>query len=544
MASLPSQRSWQRRSSPEPEPVNSSSAQGSPTVGSASFVSEDSQTVLINSPEESSTSDNKQTVPTPSRPVQDDEDVKKCWICFADETEDTAESSQWRSPCPCALVAHEDCLLDWIADMESPSSRKRTLGPPQLLCPQCKSQIYLARPRDPIVETVRATERVASKFVTPAALTLVMSTIVGACGWHGTYTVATIFGPRDAARILDPVLSTIFRRSRMTPADLFNHWLQHWRVHLGIPLITPMLVLSRTHLADSVLPVLPIVFFATQGDSDEPLDFTHWPPSASMVVAVLPYLRSVYNAYYDRIWAHREKRWLKEIQPRNGQPAGTEGETGDANNEDNPVDEEGVFEVRIDGNFWDDWGEANDGNQQGRPQDQQQQGRDHEAEIEEVREAMFNVEQEGERAPPLDAPPLADDRPAAAPAPDVPRQPRPRRPQRQPLPPPQPQQERRLSISATGLAEKVLGALIFPLVASLSGDALKLVLPSSWVNKPLFRKSTGLLQEKWGRSIVGGCLFVVLKDAVMLYVRWKMAQQHRSRRVLDYDRQKKRVVGS
>ena len=47
------------------------------------------------------------------------------------------------------------------------------------------------------------------------------------------------------------------------------------------------------------------------------------------------------------------------------------------------------------------------------------------------------------------------------------------------------------------------------------------------------------MQEKWGRSLVGGCLFVVLKDAVMLYVRWKMAQMHRGRRVLDFDRKKK-----
>ena len=43
-----------------------------------------------------------------------------------------------------------------------------------------------------------------------------------------------------------------------------------------------------------------------------------------------------------------------------------------------------------------------------------------------------------------------------------------------------------------------------------------------------------LLQEKWGRSLVGGCLFVVLKDAVMLYARWRMVEMHRKRRVVDY----------
>ena len=53
-----------------------------------------------------------------------------------------------------------------------------------------------------------------------------------------------------------------------------------------------------------------------------------------------------------------------------------------------------------------------------------------------------------------------------------------------------------------------------------------------------FRTSRGLLQEKWGRSLVGGCLFVVLKDAVMLYVRWRSAKMHKERRVLDVQRKK------
>ena len=63
---------------------------------------------------------------------------------------------------------------------------------------------------------------------------------------------------------------------------------------------------------------------------------------------------------------------------------------------------------------------------------------------------------------------------------------------------------------------------------------------SRWTTPPAPNKlggrivARGLLQEKWGRSLVGGCLFVVVKDAVGLYVRWKMAQMHRGRRVLDY----------
>ena len=94
---------------------------------------------------------------------------------------------------------------------------------------------------------------------------------------------------------------------------------------------------------------------------------------------------------------------------------------------------------------------------------------------------------------------------------------------------PQPNRERGLSISTTGLAERVLGALLFPSIAGASGELLRLCLPEKWT-----RDGATLLGRKWGRSVVGGCLFVVLKDAVMLYVRWKMAQQHRKRKVLDF----------
>jgi hypothetical protein len=86
----------------------------------------------------------------------------------------------------------------------------------------------------------------------------------------------------------------------------------------------------------------------------------------------------------------------------------------------------------------------------------------------------------------------------------------------------------------------MLGALLFPSIAAAVGEALKHALPKSWVTLPVSGKPTGFLQAKWGRSILGGCLFVAFKDALMLYVRWKMAQNHRKRSVLDYDKSKGR----
>jgi hypothetical protein len=88
--------------------------------------------------------------------------------------------------------------------------------------------------------------------------------------------------------------------------------------------------------------------------------------------------------------------------------------------------------------------------------------------------------------------------------------------------------ELRRNINASSIFLKMMGALFFPAVSSAMGDALKLALPSIWL------KQRGLLQHKWGRSIVGGCLFVVLKDVVMLYCKWKKARDFGKKRIRDY----------
>ncbi|KAJ9621278.1 hypothetical protein H2203_007330 [Taxawa tesnikishii (nom. ined.)] len=498
---------------------------------------------------------------------------QKCWICLLDETDDTPESSEWRDPCPCALVAHEDCLLDWIADTESPSTRRRTtISRPQILCPQCKTEIKLARPRSVVVEGVRAMERLFAKLAIPGAVLATFGGVLSACNVHGMHTIYSIFGPDDGRRILRPVLEEFemvrtisLENWRADFAEIVREQLIHWRLRVGLPLITPMLILSRTRIMDSVLPVLPIVFFATQGDADTPLDFGHWPPSASLAMAVLPYVRGAYNAYYDRVWAAREKQWSRAIKPRLGSSGTGDDNAVDAGNADeadqpDQVEDDHVFEIRLDGDMWEQWDanaevefmeddapDANDNGPQQQPPQQERPG-DRQQEAERAREEMRREGLLGDEAaaapqahpfnaPPLDTPgPRPEHEPA--PAPQVPLH-------NHHADPAQPQahvhnhNERRISLSPTSLAQTVLGALFFPAIASASGQLLAAVLPQSWTRPSAGKPPTGLLQTQWGRSLVGGSLFVVVKDAVMLYVRWKMAQQHRKRRVLDYPKKKR-----
>ncbi|KAI9709733.1 MAG: hypothetical protein M1820_003135 [Bogoriella megaspora] len=538
MASVPPRQiPAQRRSSlSEPSPSNAATEEVQPRTQDISTVSVDSETVLLNDPEptKEDTQATNESSSTSGAQTANDNDPRKCWICMCDETEDTPTSGVWRSPCQCALTAHEPCLLDWVADMEAPSSSRNTVTSSKVQCPQCKNEIVLSRPRSLVVEGVNVLERTAAYLVAPGVLIVLTYAINQACEIHGINTIYSIFGPDDGDHILSPMLTrkpivTGFRGSLVDHMkEVAQRFSQHWRLDIGLPLIPPLLIVSRMRFADSILPILPLIFFATQADTSESLDLSHWPPSAALSFAALPYIRGIYNAYYEKVWAKKEVQWIKEVQPRQGQESNG---NGAGNAEPAPNEEEDdVLEIDLgvgegDGllDGWNNNGDANEGEAaQDLPQEQP---------------ARPNV-------PPVDA--NAED-PAAAARGDDPaqaqvnanhaqgQQPN-NAPRRQP-------REHRLRMSLLTIASKFLGALVFPTISSTVGELLRVSLPKTWVTAPIIAgkpKPTGFLQLRWARSLVGGCIFVVVRDAMMLYVRWRQAQGHRHRRVLDYGELKKK----
>jgi len=566
MASAPAQLPTQRRSSPE---------QSSPTATTSdqttlNFRPGEPQTIFENNPQNESDpgegveKDQEPQIGTnvPPLDINDDPSVKKCWICFSDSTEDTPESSPWRDPCPCALQAHEECLLDWIADIEAPKSPRQrgAVTAPKIECPQCKAEIKLERPRNYLVDTVNMLERLADKASFPGVMMVLGGVLWTSSTAWGVHSVYAVFGPHDGYRILGPWASAFTR----PPVDVFvgtpvdttkqilnviRHSFRHWRVHLGLPLISPLLILSRTHLADSYLPMVPIVFFASQAHSPRgTLNFRTWPPSASFAFAVLPYVRSLYNFYYEKVWAEKAKQWLREVQPRAGGDLGANARAQDAgiNAGDAavapPAGDGNIFEVRIDGGIFEDWVEeenmAAQAPVEGREEDPGAPGPDVQANRPEPQIAAAPPPVEGPAAGLQPGQPLqgAAVENAADNVGDMARG------------------ERRLSFSPTAVIETVLGALLFPTVAGCAGEILKLILPRSWTTVPVpsarfasrllprFESKLaprGILSHQWARSIVGGCLFVICKDALMLYVRWKVAQMHRHRKVMDSPEKKK-----
>lgn len=446
--------------------------------------------------------------------------------------------------------------------MEAPDSRRRAgTRANKVQCPQCKAEIKIQRPRSVIVDAVRLAERLTGTLLLPGFGLALATSSYATLSLAGSHTIFQIFGAEDALRILAPLYKAPDMTISSPVLRMLTHLQHHWRLDLGLPLIPTVLVASRTTFADSFLPFLPLIFFVSSGQPGDEMLQLQWPPSAAFSFAALPYIRGFYNAFYERVLLPREQQWLKEIQPRAG--------TDDNAAAELEIDEEELEHIHHEHDH-----------------DHHHHHHHHDEVIEEVEiEVDFDIFEGWNNgaqanndaanddppveapAQPIDAPPMDDetdsdddmpglielDAQEAAPAPNIPAQPAQPRPRRV-------RRERNL-ISTTSLADTILGALIFPSIAAAMGELLRHTLPKSWVTPPKGTpatswlggwisiggksgssdKPTGFLQTRWGRSLVGGCMFVGLKDMILLYVRWKMAQNHRRRKILDRDPKEKKA---
>ncbi|KAK2750984.1 hypothetical protein FQN57_000059 [Myotisia sp. PD_48] len=490
MASLhsPHSTSSRLRRSTTQESQSEDSSQGTIDPGDESC--EELETVFSNTrsstPKRDSSEQKSEPTPRIALPttmdgtgVEEDE-PRKCWICYTDETEDSPLNKEWRSPCPCALNAHEACLLDWLADMENPKTRKDNGREAKMLCPQCKSEIVISRPRSFVVDFVRKVQELLGRLVLPGMVFTLAGTVWAGCCAHGVYTMYLIFGQEDARKLLDGA------------AD--GSWSP--KLNVGLPFIPLALIFSRTRYAEGLLPAIPVLFFTTHHPYAYELDMDMWPPTAAMTFAALPYAKSFYKLVYEKTFGKLERNWIAEVQPRageddaqqgNGAQGGQEVPNNDLHHEHNHIPEneggEIVMEIELQVGIGGDELHDNLPHQQGQHDAQGQANH------------ILGRRQ--------------DD----------------------------------IIHETSNISDTVLGALLFPAISAGMGGILKMALPKAWTIAPTSEKTrAGLLQSRWGRSVIGGCVFVLLKDAIILYCRWKLAQSHRQRKVLNYDRVKKRSV--
>lgn len=264
MASQPPSQASRRRSYPTEQAASSPAAEGSTREESTS----EPQSIRLNNLQRSapvtSTIEASKSLPEAT-------ESRICWICQQEDTDDRPEDSEWRKPCPCSLTAHESCLLEWIADQESP--KRGDLVPNTTIeCPQCKAEFNIQRPRDPIVSLYGSVQHMAKSLIFPTAVSGLVGCLYSGLLVYGLNSTITVFGTEEARsllggqialgrinqysargrmakllHVLDPFFPTILR-------------VKNYSLFLSMPLIGPSLILLRTSLADQASGILlPIV---------------------------------------------------------------------------------------------------------------------------------------------------------------------------------------------------------------------------------------------------------------------------------------------
>ncbi|KAL9108312.1 MAG: hypothetical protein Q9227_006910 [Pyrenula ochraceoflavens] len=553
--------------------------------------------------------------PKPPTRTSTASEPKKCWICYSDATEDDPDNPpQWRSPCPCALVAHETCLLDWIADIENPKSKTPSNG--KIQCPQCKNEIKVQRPKSLVLSLLRYFDRIATKLIIPGVGFILGGTVWAGLKQHGIASMYAVFGMDETQKIF----ASLGERSGI--------------LHVGLPLIPLSLIGQRTRYSILVSPISIIFLMSVGYTKDLEVPSTMWPTGPASTFACLPIVHSVYNQVYERLFGELNKKWIEEVQPRRSEGANDEDGDGAAAAAAGGDGDDGDVVAGLNIEFRLEVGADEPADNQALPPEgpqqpgdnqrrQNQQQNNEQRQIQEVERLFDGIAQlrpeetqpdppfgheteSEERAPPalpgqnaffghppgtppqqannsnpssrrssaqlLNEPPPRIDTPI--PEIDDRHEPQPR-PQEPPAPNPDPDpnqphnrdqgQDRNhnqnhnqnpqpnldvdpnnpnallnrrgeeLIVDSTSIANTVLGALAFPFVSSAMGFFLSFSLPTSLTSssKPV-QGPLGLLQSRWGRSVAGGALFVVLRDVIVTYSRWRLARAHRGRRIVDY----------
>ncbi|KPM44818.1 hypothetical protein AK830_g1750 [Neonectria ditissima] len=481
---------------------------------------------------------------------------RRCFICLTDE-EPSDPPSSWVDPCPCTLEAHQDCMLSWVTDCE------RSNKP--LLCPVCKSKIRLEGPWDPVVAL---TDVISSKFTRVSPFVLLTTATMGvqfSLQMYGACAMWAFAGRESLVQfMLGPELNVGGQNSRV---------MRMASERLGNALILmnvgPALLLGQLApwLGNKIfLPTASLYGVYRVMHDDQ---FLSWPPSPQLAMALFPYARSAYINFWREfafpleVNLNRQILGLPALEPRQNdeaavnQPAAPRNEHGGVlgfiNNLLEALDEPDEEEDGGDGalaplRIAHEEGQNEDGDvvvnividevlelaeedlndvTDDEEDDDDRVNRNRPADLPAVR-VVPGAEREPDAAPeaaPADAPADHNEH-------EAPQAPPARRPG--------------LGTILSGVSNAIVSALILPGISYAMGELLRLALPKTWTTmprNPWFRTAgimrPGLLQQQWGRSLVGGCLWVVIKDVVRLYTKYRKVTAMGKRRVKNVERNRR-----
>ncbi|KAK3687470.1 hypothetical protein B0T22DRAFT_534866 [Podospora appendiculata] len=488
-------------------------------------------------------------------------DQHVCFICLQNEVD--TPNATWVNPCPCSLEAHEDCMLRWVAETEQNTGRNKS----GLRCPACRAPINVDEPSDVIVSLQNQFRRRYGRAAPIIVLFIVTSGSIAGSACYGA-SAASIFAGSEAVAGWVEGGGPHARGGRLQAFPLFKI--------LALAGLGPGLVITRglPWLGNFLTFPMSLLYTINLVGRDELLS---WPPSPEWAVALMPIVHMGYHNLYYGLFGPLEKRLNRALRgrppvdelpaPREGAenappPAARRPEERDAGllattialanavvglfGNDPAMEGELDFEVRIgvgdaqdDGEDFDDdlafeqaieevpWDAPMD---LIRPIEPIPEERD----LEQQHAANHEDDHEQPQNQPQPQPQNGNENqiPPAAPRPQQ---------QNEQLPAPPPAEDNRLGSIITDIISSVATSLMFPSISYGMGELIRLAAPPSWTARPGYRRlPTGLLQQQWGRSLVGGCLFVVLKDAFTLYAKYRRVQVKQHRKVRNVEKKARR----
>ncbi|KAK4097855.1 hypothetical protein N658DRAFT_561528 [Parathielavia hyrcaniae] len=510
---------------------------------------------------------------TPSRQTITPIDHRICFVCL--HTDKDIPNAEWCSACPCTLDAHSACMLRWIAEMEMEAQRYKH----GLRCPACKHPIRLEEPYDPVVALRDHLYRQYSHLAPYTLFGIVSGGALAGSVAYGVTAASAFAGPDVVAR-----WAGFDRHPQSGMALAAKFWL--------LSSIGPGLVLLRwmPSLGSVLLVPFSVVFGAVTIAHDQ---IPPWPPSPQWAMALMPFVHLSYATLVHNIFGPLERRLnsalhgqfateelaapvaegqatLAAVQPVARRAyIGYEGQrpygiftfltnisvaavyaVGDLFFGEEPEEERrGGMELRgtaiyeggrlVAGGGEGFYSDAESGSED---EDEYPHLEDDAAEQEQQLQLQLQLQRGPEEPTAAEGQPTLEAGEAAVdilwPEPvndqdsnndDVVNNNTNNRNQPDDVyndPPTG-------ATTLTRIINSIATSLLFPAISYGMGELIRAAVPRAWVAGA---RKAGLLQERWGRSLAGGCLFVVLRDALSLYTKYRRVRVRAGRRVKNVEK--------
>ncbi|KAK0641508.1 hypothetical protein B0T16DRAFT_496201 [Cercophora newfieldiana] len=500
-----------------------------------------------------------------------------CFICLQTDTD--APNGPWVNACPCSLEAHETCMLQWIAEMES-TPRTSANSQSGLRCPACRARILVDEPKDAVVTFYHAFQRTYGRVSPLVLLSIVTGGSMVGSAWYGWNALSVFAGSQSAYEWLGAEAMVGWYGRRPTPLSLVTSAVKIMELSLIGPALVVLWWVPGTEF--SLIPG-SMLYAASLFARDQPFA---WPPSPEWAMTLMPVVHVTYDFVYAEFFGPIEKRFNRILRgrPATEPPAAAEQVAADQGAEAPGVQN---GEQRRGGLGWTAllWLGRMLGGPLIQVEDDQENNGDEPAgdhvEVE-IRLDLADVGEDGDRdnvdvgagaddlidaiqgefqIVPEDEPPQLEEQEPQDRLPD-PNPIAPRQQGRQRRRDRQRERNRAAANNANGndgqnrlveeprvslfsiLMNGMTTTLIFPAISYGMGELVRRVVPESWARSPTRRRpATGLLQYRWGRSLVGACLFFVLRDAFALYYKYRRVQVKLGRKVRNVEKKAARTSG-